>query len=105
MLHDVVDLGRHSRSGKPVHDYVISSNDARSDKVAPQKSRNALLRFWRTTWRMLSLLKNVFGQGNRRPTVATGNSLSGEWSLGYGYDAIVAGLWTQKQASKRTLPR
>jgi len=42
----------------------------------------------------LSLLKNLFGFGIGRPTIATGSSLSGKLSLGHVPDrAIMNGLW------------
>jgi hypothetical protein len=42
----------------------------------------------------LSLLKKVFDFGIERPMIVTGNSLSGETSLGHGRDlAIMNGLW------------
>ena len=39
--------------------------------------------------RNLSLLKKAFGFGIGRPPLATGNSLSGQWSLGHGRDRTI----------------
>jgi len=58
----------------------------------------------------LSLLKNMFGLGSGRPTMASGNSLSGEYSLGRGcHRAIVVGVWVPLHSSgafvERNKPR
>jgi len=49
---------------------------------------------------VLSLLNNMFGLGSGRPTMVSGNSLLGEWSLGCGCDlAIVVRLWAPSHSS------